>query len=89
MIACKTKSKLRTVFPESPLSTLDESLDVQWDDFINAKFAEDRQDVQLACRIAHASDGWFCFVLHSEPPDQICDSERRAQPEDRFSLRVG
>src|SRR4029077_9911987 len=38
----------------------------------------------FACRIAHASDGWFCFVLHCEPPDQLCGSERRAQLENRL-----
>jgi hypothetical protein len=39
----------------------------------------------FACRITHASDSWFCFVLHSdEPPDQLCGSERRAQLENRL-----
>src|ERR1700731_1698965 len=42
----------------------------------------------FACRIAHASDSWFSFVLHSEPPRPLCGSERRAQSEDRvFATR--
>jgi hypothetical protein len=43
----------------------------------------------FASRITHASDGWFCFVLHSEPPDQLCGSERRTQFENRLALQAG
>src|SRR5580692_6339417 len=38
----------------------------------------------FASRVADASDSWFCFVLHSEPPHHLCGSERRAQLENRF-----
>jgi hypothetical protein len=31
------------------------------------------------CRISQASNSWFCFVVHSESPDQLCASERRTQ----------
>jgi hypothetical protein len=30
------------------------------------------------CRISQASNSWFCVVVHSGPPDQLCVSERRA-----------
>src|SRR4029077_10823776 len=43
----------------------------------------------FASRIAHASDAWFCFVLHSEPPDPLCGSERRTQFENRLALQAG
>jgi len=29
--------------------------------------------------ITQASHSWFCVVIHSGPPDQLCASERRAQ----------
>src|ERR1700719_1974198 len=40
-------------------------------------------ECSFACRITHASDSCFGFVLHSGPPDKLCGSERRAQLENR------
>jgi hypothetical protein len=31
------------------------------------------------CSINQASNSWFCLVVHSGPPEQLCASERRVQ----------
>src|SRR5258707_2296957 len=56
---------------------LDESLDVQWDNFVNAKFAEYRQDMQLQDRIVVTFRGWLhTFALQVRLPPGIYESSQ-------------